>query len=240
MATRMSERQPFGRHIRAAIGACSLTSLAFPFDCPAVSAAREAPGKLAGRCWCSLSLLSDRKSHQRPSLSVSAGLSSGRPRAGAASTRDRATNICWRILVRTAPGAKLHRPEGAGRSSASSQGGDFEGSKNLDPEKIRCGVNFPGGGIARICVGRHSGIEADSDTWHQRAGGGRTSRVEHLPDDHLHGEDVDADQIGRHCAGVVARAKPGVVWRRLAGRIDLPATQRSEAHQNSLQPLARK
>ena len=61
-----------------------------------------------------------------------------------------------------------------------------------------------------------------------------------VPDDHLHGEDVDADQIGRHCAGVVARAKPGVVWRRLAGRIDLPATQRSEADKNSLQPLARK
>ena len=70
--------------------------------------------------------------------------------------------------------------------------------------------------------------------------GGHTSRIERLPDDHLHGEDVDADQIGRHCAGVVARAKPGVVWRRLAGRIDLPATQRSEADQNSLQPLARK
>jgi hypothetical protein len=61
-----------------------------------------------------------------------------------------------------------------------------------------------------------------------------------LPDDHLHGEDLDANQIGRHCAGVVARAKPGVVWRRLAGRIDLPATQRSEADQNSLQPLAHK
>jgi hypothetical protein len=89
---------------------------------------------------------------------------------GRRSTRDRATNICWRLLVRTMPGAKLHRPEGAGRSSASFQGGDFEGSKNLDPEKIRCGVNFPSGGIARICVGRHSGIDADSDTWHQRAG----------------------------------------------------------------------
>lgn len=67
-------------------------------------------------------------------------------------------------------GGKLHRPEGGGRSSASFQGGDFEGSKNLDPEKIRWGVNFPSGGIARICVGRHSGIDAHSDTWRQRAG----------------------------------------------------------------------
>lgn len=83
---------------------------------------------------------------------------------------DRASNTCWRLLVRRMPGAKLHRPDGAGRSSASFQGGDFEGSKNLDPEKIRCGVNFPSGGIARICVGRHSGIDAHSDTWHQRAG----------------------------------------------------------------------
>ena len=112
---------------------------------------------------------SDRKTHQRPSLSQRGPIERQATRR-AASTRDRATNICWRLLVRTMRGAKLHRPEGAGRSSASFQGGDFEGSKNLDPEKIRCGVNFPSGGIARICVGRHSGIDAHSDTWHQRAG----------------------------------------------------------------------
>ena len=170
MATRMSERQPFGRHIRAAIGACSLTSLAFPFDCPAVSAAREAPGKLAGRCWCSLALLPDRKSHQRPSLSQRGPIQRQATRRGGGAHAIAQRIFAGDCLVRTMPGAKLYRPEGAGRSSASFQGGDFEGSKNLDPEKIRCGVNFPSGGIARICVGRHSGINADSDTWHQRAG----------------------------------------------------------------------
>jgi hypothetical protein len=50
---------------------------------------------------------------------------------------------------------------------------------------------------------------------------------------------VDADQTGWHCAGFVARARPGVMWR-LAGRIDLPARQRSEADPNSPQPLAHK
>jgi hypothetical protein len=45
-------------------------------------------------------------------------------------------------------------------------------------------------------------------------------------------------------AGIVPELlrEPSQEWSGggLAGRIDLPATQRSEADQNSLQPLARK
>jgi hypothetical protein len=111
--------------------------------------------------------------------------------------------------------------------------------KNLGPEKIGCGVSSRVAVLLEFVLAV-TAASMPIGTLGIYGRGGRTSRVEHLPDDYLHGENVDADQIGRHCAGVVARAKPGVVWRRLAGRIDLPATQRSEADQNSLQPLARK
>ena len=110
--------------------------------------------------------------------------------------------------------------------------------KNSDPEETRCGVNFPSGGMPEFVLAVTAAsmpiVTLGSN------GQGRTYLTGRAPSPRSFARaDVDASNR-RHFAGVVARAKPRVVWRRLAGRIDLPATQRSEADQNSLQPLARK
>ena len=113
---------------------------------------------------------SDSKTHQRPSLSHGGHIERQATRRAPMYFRSRDQHLLA-ISPAGLPGGKLHRPDGAAGSFASFQGGDFEGSKNLKAlKKIRCGVNFPSGGIARICVGRHSGIDAHSDTWQQRAG----------------------------------------------------------------------
>ena len=89
---------------------------------------------------------------------------------GRRSTRDRATNICWRLLVRTMPGQNCIDPRALEDRPRRFMVGILRAPKTWTLKKLGCGVNFPSGGIARICVGRHSGIDADSDTWHQRAG----------------------------------------------------------------------
>jgi len=163
-----------------------LILLTFPFDCGPDSASRGALGKHGCRLMPSRrpadpvrirasrarapEVPSDRKSHRRPSLIHGGHIERQATRPARGALAIARPTFASDLTCGLAGGAKLHRPDGAGRSSASFQGGDFEGSKNLDPEKIRCSVSFPSGGIARICVGRHSGIDAHSDTWHQRAG----------------------------------------------------------------------
>jgi hypothetical protein len=163
-----------------------LISLAFAFDCAADLVSRGACGK--HKCLFDAfalpagpgpdSLASSTGPPEMPSIQNASAAFPESARAypaaghapGRRSTRDRATNICWRLLVRTMPGQNCIDPRALEDRPRRFRVGILRAPKTWTLKKLGCGVNFPSGGIARICVGRHSGIDADSDTWHQRAG----------------------------------------------------------------------